>query len=39
MAHRIITLSGDVEENPGAFTQTNNDKKVLSRHNVKLQAR
>ena len=26
MAHRIIALSGDVEENPWSFTQINNDK-------------
>ena len=26
VAHRIIALSGDVEENPGPFTQINNDK-------------
>ena len=34
MAHRIITLSGDVEENPGPFTQTNNDKKVFCSESV-----
>ena len=34
VAHRIITLSGDVEENPGPFTQTNNDKKVLCSESV-----
>ena len=26
VAHLIIALSGDVEENPGPFTQINNDK-------------
>ena len=28
VAHHIIALSGDVEENPGPFTQINNDKNV-----------
>ena len=28
VAHRIIALSGNVEENPGPFTQINNDKNV-----------
>ena len=28
IAHRIIALSGDIEENPGPFTLTNNDKNV-----------
>ena len=34
VAHHIITLSGDVEENPGPFTQTNNDKKVFCSESV-----
>jgi len=25
----MITLSGEIEENPGPFTETSNDKKVL----------
>ena len=28
VAYRNITISGDVEKNPGPFTQTNNDKNV-----------
>ena len=28
VAHRIIALSGNVEENPGPFTQIDNDKNV-----------
>ena len=28
VAHHIITLSGDIDETPGPFTQTNNDKNV-----------
>lgn len=29
VAHRVVALSGDIEENPGPFTQTNIDKNVL----------
>ena len=28
VAHRIMTLTRDIEENPGPFTQTNKNKKV-----------
>jgi len=31
VAHLIITLSGDIEENPGPLTETNNDKVLCSK--------
>ena len=31
VAHLIIALSGDIEENPGPFTETNNDKVLCSK--------
>ena len=34
VAHLIITLSGDIEENPGPFTETNDHKKVLCSKSV-----
>ena len=34
VAHRVIALSGDIEENPGPFIQTNIDKNVLCTKSV-----
>ena len=34
VAHRVIALNGDIEENPGPFTQTNIGKNVLCTKSV-----